>query len=150
MDAITSKIWLGNSADAANARKLKEAGVTAILNCAFDLAPRLHWPDFVCAHCGLVDGPGNDIYVYRAAVNQLKALLAGGHKVLVHCHKGESRSATIVMMYLEGQEPMGWDHWLEFLRSKRHIPPHNPHVAHKEAWNQLHGLCQADSVKGGS
>lgn len=100
MNQITDQIWIGNSADARNADALRAAGINAILNCAFDLRSHLGWPEFLVAHCGLIDGPGNSLAAYRAGMHQLENLVGLGHKVLAHCHEGRSRSAFIVLCHL--------------------------------------------------
>ena len=103
MQQISTKIFLGNSHDAIHSKDiLKELGVTAILNCAFDLHNNKlsHKDGFEIAQCGLVDGGGNNLYGMVSAITQLASLILKGHVVLVHCHEGRSRSAFVILCFL--------------------------------------------------
>jgi len=103
MDEITRGIWLGNSHDAIHSRKeLKENGITAILNCAWDLknTQLSHKDGFEIAQCGLRDSKDNNVFAIYSAVLQLANLVKNNHFVLVHCHEGRSRSAWVVAYYL--------------------------------------------------
>lgn len=105
MDRITTNIWLGNTHDAKHSiPELKAAGITAVMNCAKDLDNELSFRDFTLSHCGFVDGGGNTIQAAYAAVLQLASLVAEGHKVLIHCHEGKSRSATVLAYYIHAKQ----------------------------------------------
>jgi len=46
----------------------------------------------------LVDGPGNDPTVFKAAVTAVcNAAINGNKPILVHCHGGRSRSAAVLV-----------------------------------------------------
>jgi hypothetical protein len=144
MHKITNQIWIGNSQDACHSTPLKEAGIDAVLNCAFDLFGQRGWDHQLhFAHCGLADGPGNPLSSYYSAILQLCSLVKLGKKILVHCHKGESRSVAVVIGYLNSEDNLGWDHWRNFIRSIRTTPDHTPHQALKSElfdkvdWNTL-------------
>ncbi len=65
-------------------------------------------------HVGLIDGPGNKLAMYHAAVLALAALAARG-KTLVCCHDGgRSLSVAIMYLYLMGEGP-SWDEAVERL-----------------------------------
>lgn len=133
MNQITDNIWIGDSHDARNAEALRAAGITAILNVAHDLRDVLGWPEFHLAHCGLIDGPGNRLEHYVAAVNQLIAFIKDGHRVLIHCHAGHSRSVSVAIMYLDRESKFGWEHWRAYIRERRPtMLPHDPNPPHKE------------------
>ncbi len=103
MTKITSNIWIGNSHDALHEKEtLKREGITAILNCAWDLKNEMlsHTDGFVMAQCGLSDDGLNSVYAAQSAILQLANLVEKGHKVLVHCHMGRSRSVLVVIYYL--------------------------------------------------
>ena len=140
MTKITEMIWLGNSHDAEHA-DLNANGIGAILNVAHDLEGKRGWRDGVeYAQCGLVDGPGNTMASYHAAVLKLAALVRGGRRTLVHCHKGQSRSPAVVIMYLNLEQKLGWDHWrnvIAELRSEVNEGEEFPHEEHKRAFNKL-------------
>ena len=103
MTKITSNIWIGNSHDALHEKEvLKREGITAILNCAWDLKNEMlsHTDGFVMAQCGLSDDGLNSVYAAQSAILQLANLVEKEHKVLVHCHMGRSRSVLVVIYYL--------------------------------------------------
>lgn len=101
MTKLTDTIWLGNSHDGLHEKELlKREGITAILNCAWDLNTISFKEGFVVAHCGLSDDNLNSVYAIQSAILQLANLIKKGHKVLAHCHMGRSRSALLVVYYL--------------------------------------------------
>lgn len=55
---------------------------------------------------GLVDGEGNSKEVLKRAVNTLESLIKEHGKVMVFCHKGESRSPLVVLAYLHVKKSM--------------------------------------------
>ncbi len=101
MDQITEQIWLGGSDSAADIERLKRLGITHILNVAQDLPEQASWRDgFTHHHVGLRDA-SNHPSLYYAAEEVLSAIVDGGHKVVVHCHEGRSRSAFIVALWMQ-------------------------------------------------
>ena len=113
---ITDKIWIGDSQDA----RYPPSEVSAILNCAHDLQPVKGWNDKIhAAHCGLIDGPGNQLSSYYSAVMQLGTLVGFDKTVLVHCHAGQSRSVSVVIMYLNALDDKGWGYWCREVCGKR-------------------------------
>lgn len=48
----------------------------------------------------LVDGAGNDPARVTDAVAYIHSVVEDGERILVHCHAGKSRSASIVARYL--------------------------------------------------
>lgn len=97
MIKLTDKLSIGNSDDA-NTLESEEQEIEALLNVAQDLKTGAGWPWFKYAHIGLVDGPGNTIIAYTAAILALHSLLTQ-YKVMVYCHSG-SRSIVVSAMYL--------------------------------------------------
>jgi len=102
MDKIRNNIYIGNSHDAQHEKAaLKAAGITAILNVAWDLTNKTTTHnEFKMCKVGLVDGGGNNPTIAASAVMVLKGLLEDGHIALVHCHEGKSRSVAVVASLL--------------------------------------------------
>lgn len=48
-------------------------------------------------HFKLIDGPGNKVEEFKAAVEAVIEAHTAGHKVLVHCIGGRSRSAAVIV-----------------------------------------------------
>ena len=136
---ITDCLWIGNSTDAVKA-DLHGNGISALMNCAHDLEGERGWNDHVeYAQCGLVDGPGNTMMAYHAAVMKLAALVMGGRKPLVYDHEGHSQSVAIticVLHILNGRR--GWDYWRSFIVERGHeLPDDKPHPEHLTAFNRI-------------
>lgn len=43
----------------------------------------------------LIDGPGNELELLQSAIDHVAEEYKKGKKILVHCHGGRSRSATV-------------------------------------------------------
>lgn len=102
MDKIRDNLYIGNSHDALHCtEELKAEGITAIFNVARDLTnTTVTHKDFEMYHVGILDGGGNDPIICGCALMLLNGLLRQGHKVLIHCHEGKSRSVVIAAAHL--------------------------------------------------
>lgn len=93
--------------------------------------------------CGLIDGPGNPLAQYYAAILMLHGI-AENNKVLVHCWAGRSRSVFVTACYLVVKGDFAkMDDAVAFVMSKRHhaciLPPHRDIVT-DERLQQLKSL----------
>ncbi|XP_075960664.1 dual specificity protein phosphatase 26-like [Anarhichas minor] len=104
-DEVWPRLYVGDQHSAVNRADLSKHRVTHILNAAH--SKRGVQPDIyegmeityigVEAH----DSCGFDMSVnFQAAADFIHRALSRGGKVLVHCHVGVSRSATLVLAYL--------------------------------------------------
>jgi protein-tyrosine phosphatase len=89
----TTNLWIGCSQDARQVNP-DNSIFSAVVNVACDLENPL------CSkirryQAGLIDGPGNTAVQYEIAAQLVTSLLSSGHKVLLHCHEGRSRSAAV-------------------------------------------------------
>ena len=134
MDIIAPNLFLGDSADAQDVLKLKDLNIRAILNCAFDLNVNYPSNHFISIKVGMSDGPGNIPLLYYLAQDYLRILLSQNEKVLVHCHEGRSRGASIVAYYLAIHGRISLEEAISEIAKKRQI---NIHPAHVEAINKL-------------
>jgi protein-tyrosine phosphatase len=107
MNQILDNLWIGDSDSARNLDALKREGITAVLNCAFDLdvvhpyrENSLRFEEIEYYKCGVPDSSEASAHMLAAAVLILNDLLKRGHRVLVHCHAGRSRSVTVTAAYL--------------------------------------------------
>src|SRR5262249_47009757 len=102
MDWITDKIAIGNYLEAQDLDLLRKEAIQSGLGLTDALAKRdaaaLGLRQLVVVP--LVDGPGNDIRLFRRAVDALAWLAEEAAPVLVHCHAGKSRSVVTVAGYL--------------------------------------------------
>lgn len=132
MMKFADNLWVGNSRDE------QTADVDAVLNVAKDLAPTRGWPKVDYMHVGLVDGPGNPLSAYCAAVLALATLMRTGKRVLVNCHEGRSRSVSVAIMYLAlVANCRSWDDQVAVLRERIDSELPVPHPAHREAFDSI-------------
>jgi protein-tyrosine phosphatase len=98
MIPILDDLYLGNRDSARDLRRLKEAGITHIVNCACEL-PNYHEGEFVYLPLMLFD-PDPEYHRQIASVCAFIDHARADGKVLVHCFASISRSPTVVLTYL--------------------------------------------------
>ena len=84
----------------------------------------------------MIDGPGNSLAAYFAAVLTLHTLVKRHGRVAVCCHSG-SRSLAVCLMYLHTVSERGWDNWLAMLSEKIDEDLPGINVEHKNAFNKI-------------
>lgn len=147
MIKLDDKIWIGNSGDEEFA-KLEEAGIGAILNVAQDLQCSRGWNTGIeYTQVGLIDGPGNSLCAYQAAILALTALVKN-KKVLVCCHTG-ARSLAVVLMYLNVENSRGWNGNLLFLKERIEDELPEPHPAHWAAFDKMNWISLRRCMRAG-
>lgn len=143
MTKITDTIWLGNSEDADHA-DLRPDKIGAILNVAHDLQCSRGWSDGIeYAQCGLVDGPGNTMAAYHAAMLKLAALVTGGRRTLVVDHVAGGRAIAVIIMGLHAMRRMGWVHWAKVIAeavAKRTLRDHQDKCYGEQFCQTCHDL----------
>lgn len=129
MVEIIENLFIGNSGDGYDRSK------AYLLNVAQDLPGVRGWPTCTYEQVALVDGPGNPLTSYIAAVMLLFNHVKLG-TVMVYCHEG-SRSLTVVLMYLHIVTGLGWDGCLQMVRERVEEELPVPHEAHREAFAKI-------------
>ncbi len=151
MITIDDKVLVGDSDDG---HLEDDRDISAILNVAHDLGGKLCWPDVEYAQVGLIDGPGNEVVAYTAALLTLVTLTRRHDLVLVYDHSG-SRALAIGIMYLslvggkvaervDFMRRRGWEEIIGEIiaRSSESLP--RLHKAHVEAFNKVpFGILEA-------
>jgi hypothetical protein len=98
MIQILEGLYLGNREAARDLRRLREAGITHVVNCADEL-PNYHDDHLVYLALRLRDpDPNLGRHLARACAFIDQARKDG--RVLVHCYAAVSRSPTVVLGYL--------------------------------------------------
>jgi protein-tyrosine phosphatase len=102
LDWITDEVAIGNYLEAQDAALLTQHAFRSVVSLDGTLSDT-HAAEFGLAEVAsyrLIDGPGNDLRVFRLAVDDLRRLARLHPSVLVQCHAGRSRSAVVVAGYL--------------------------------------------------
>jgi protein-tyrosine phosphatase len=114
MTRIRPNIYLGHEYDA-HMDSINSHRITAVLNVADDLNDPLY-PVFkvVTVKIGLSDDSNNTSDMIDLSVSVLRNLIDQGHRVLIHCRAGMSRSPHILALYLSEIESRDYeDIWKE-------------------------------------
>ncbi|GAB5514651.1 protein-tyrosine phosphatase family protein [Rhodopirellula baltica] len=90
-----SLLWLGHAFDVRGPRPLFDAGITAVVDVAFEEPPAQLPRQLLYLRFPLNDGGGNDSATLRLAVQSLVDLLHTDTRTIVACSAGMSRSPTI-------------------------------------------------------
>jgi protein-tyrosine phosphatase len=123
LDWITDKVAIGNSLDARDAGLLEQHAFRSVLSLDGTLG-RSQAAEFGLAEVAsyrLIDEAGNDLRVVERAVDDLRRLAESLPPVLVQCHAGRSRSATVVAAYLMRARHMPPDKAVAFVAARRAI-----------------------------
>jgi len=118
---IAPNLYLGDVYAAHNTKELKKRNITHIVTCTVGVVPP--FPDsFQYKHLKILDCAAENIHEHFEETSAfIGDAIAGGGKVLVHCIRGVSRSATIVCAYLMTAFKMSHIEAVEKVRSKRPI-----------------------------
>ena len=127
---ILSFLYIGGKNDAKDRNLLKELNIKYILNCTptRNLDPEAGVPNFyekeklfVYKRVPIFDNRGEDITSHFDST--FKFIEEGKHygSILVHCHKGISRSASFVIAYLMRKNQFTFEEALAHVQSCRSI-----------------------------
>eukprot|EP01062_Namystynia_karyoxenos_P063074 TRINITY_DN55898_c0_g1_i1.p2 TRINITY_DN55898_c0_g1~~TRINITY_DN55898_c0_g1_i1.p2 ORF type:complete len:248 (+),score=76.45 TRINITY_DN55898_c0_g1_i1:91-834(+) len=107
--AVTPWLYLG-PAEAAEPGALRRLAITHVLSAAEGAAPPDPQGGVSRLHIALADSTEEPIAaVFQRAWDFIERGRASGGKVLVHCSRGISRSATLVISYLMRHQGLGLD-----------------------------------------
>ena len=141
---LTDYLFLGSAVASECREKLKECGVTAVLNVANDI--ECHFPDdFEYLHLQVEDGGLDDAIIpaFDKAIDFAKQTKAKRGKVLVHCFMGINRSAVCACAILVKLEGMSLAEAYEHVTQCR--PQVSPFQGNKEKiamWeHRVTGIC---------
>ena len=100
MREVTAGLYLGNSQDARDLRRLYEQQIAAVIDLALDEPPAVLGRDIVYCRYPLVDGGGNPAWLLRAAIETTIYFMRNSVTALVACSGGMNRSPSIVAAVL--------------------------------------------------
>jgi len=142
MDEIYEDLWIGNIEDARQ-EALGEFGVNKVITvCQDSVEPNV---GCVYTHYNMSDGPDNkyggdySFDIYREATDELFRAIQEGETVLIHCHRGQSRSVSVAMGAITRLNSVSASEALNTIEQNR--PQANPDellVEHAEEYAELH------------
>ncbi|CAF0845718.1 unnamed protein product [Rotaria sordida] len=133
-DKIDDHIWLGDIDSSKNHEALDALNITHILT-VLDFDPKCSQEDRrIRKHVHAYDMHTVDLIgEFESCYQFIDEAVRNNQNVLIHCHAGMSRSATIACAYLMKKYNLSYDMALEQLRTKRPCVYPNPGFA-----KQLH------------
>ena len=94
-------LYVSSDIIARDFKKLKESGVTHVINCAANVCRNYYPEDFEYLHFFLKDSKNESIEcVFYRCIEFINNAKKNGGKVLVHCMQGVSRSVTVCLAYI--------------------------------------------------
>jgi len=117
---IIPNLYLGDVYAAHNAKELKRRNITHIVTCTVGVVPP--FPEsFKYMHLKILDCAAEAIHEHFEETTQFISDALKDGKVLIHCIRGVSRSATIVAAYLMIALHMSAEEAVQKIREKRPI-----------------------------
>lgn len=130
---IIDRLYLGTEYNASHRKELEKLGVKLILNVTEEVE-NFFPGNFRYFNISLKDVPSADLKAhFSAAIGVMKAAMKNNETVFVHCQRGVSRSASIVIAYLMATTGMTYPEALKFAKSKRSIVKPNKGFAEQLA-----------------
>ncbi|KDQ08629.1 hypothetical protein BOTBODRAFT_118339 [Botryobasidium botryosum FD-172 SS1] len=119
MDQVIPNLWVGDFTAALNTELLDTHGIKYVLSAigGFEVDKK-----FIHHECDLLDTEYSDLFVFLPrAVLFIEDALKRGEGVLVHCHAGMSRSASIAAAYLMKSQDMNLAAAVDLMQKARPI-----------------------------
>ena len=136
MTELSENLFIGSYADACNEQFLRERRITHIMGCGPEFQPP-PIPEFQndptrWYQVRLVDSTRTPSTLTQLLLgaSKLRDWLDAGHRVLVHCLRGDVRSTTVIMNYYILFRRYSFDQALRAVRSRRHIASPCPTCVH--------------------
>jgi len=118
---VYPNVFVGDVYAAHNTNALKKQRITHVVNVACGVAPA-YPQDFTYLHIPLLDCASENIQTHFHKTSEfIHNALAGGGRVLIHCLKGVSRSATIAAAFVIKSQTTTPDDAVEILRKHRSV-----------------------------
>lgn len=124
MDKVYDNLWIGSISDA-QTEPLDEYNINAVVTVCQDSVEDNIGCDYY--YYNMSDGPDNkyggdhSYNMYKNATDKLYHLLVDGSCVLIHCHKGRSRSVSVAIGALCRIENINPDSALDLIKENREI-----------------------------
>eukprot|EP00993_Chasmostoma_nieuportense_P004341 NODE_5015_length_710_cov_8.768439_g4852_i0.p1 GENE.NODE_5015_length_710_cov_8.768439_g4852_i0~~NODE_5015_length_710_cov_8.768439_g4852_i0.p1 ORF type:complete len:208 (-),score=61.73 NODE_5015_length_710_cov_8.768439_g4852_i0:86-646(-) len=116
-------LYLGNARDAVNYDTLKSKNIKWILNISKEVdCPEAERLGYTYMQIDVEDN--SDVPIgdhFHSATEFIENARKHQERILVHCRRGISRSATIVIAYVMQYTNMSFDEAFDYVKAKRHI-----------------------------
>ncbi|RWW55785.1 hypothetical protein BHE74_00037532 [Ensete ventricosum] len=118
---VDDHVYLGGDSVARDRAALRRHGITHVLNCAGAACPERFRGELAYRTLWLRDSPAEDLapVLYDAFDFLERARAAPRGRALVHCRRGASRSAALVVAYLMWRRAIPFDDALRAVRAVR-------------------------------
>lgn len=121
-DRVDANVLIGGYIPASDPDFIRREGITRIIKMTGDDSGYQYHYGVTYFVFPALDDPGYDIRGDAvAAVQAIVGGLEDDEQILVHCHAGVSRSATVVLLYLMAVRGLGLDEALTHLRRVRPV-----------------------------
>jgi protein-tyrosine phosphatase len=123
VDWITDEVAIGAYLEAQDAARLKQHAFRSVVSLDGTLTAQ-QAVDFGLSEVAsyrLIDGAGNDLRLFRWAIQDLRRLAQERAPVLVQCHAGRSRSVVVVAGYLMQARGLDPENALAAVAARREI-----------------------------
>jgi hypothetical protein len=108
-------LWLGHRGDVSDPQGIVATGILAVVDLALNEPPALFPRDLIYCRFPLIDGPGNPLWLIRAAVETVACLLRSGMPTLVYCSAGLSRSPCVAGAAIAVERRLSLDQGLKLV-----------------------------------
>ncbi|KAJ6232451.1 dual specificity protein phosphatase 19 [Anaeramoeba flamelloides] len=138
IDPVDHGLFLGNAKGSCDKELLKKHNITHIINVCYE--PNRFPKDFVYYQHKLYDS--NAVFILSEFPKFIsfigEALKKKGNNVFVHCEKGVSRSATVVLAYIMYKYQINCDQAYQFVQENRpEIQPNKGFIQQLRLWGRL-------------
>lgn len=144
---VTDKLYISDLGSAFNYDELKKIGITHIINVVPGIS-NVYQDNFTYLYIPVRDVNFENIQQYFEETNNfITTAIKDGGKVLVHCKRGASRSATLVAAYIifKGKGRINNVQAIEYLQKKRDII--NPNDGFMEQLNIYYNKIKEENLE---
>lgn len=122
MDKVHNNIWISNKASV-HEESLSDYGINYVITVCQDSTE----DNVGCGYkqYNMSDGPNNkyggkhDYETFRKAADKLYDKVSSNNTVLIHCHRGQSRSVSVAVAVVGVIEDLTTDNSLQYIKNSR-------------------------------
>lgn len=131
MDQITDNIWI-SSIQSVRQESMSDKGISTVITvCQDDVRDNIgcdyHYFNMADGEIDFYGG-SCDYTIFKDAADQLYRLITNNETVLIHCHKGQSRSPSVAIAAIGKAECISYDSAKKLVQDKRPMIEPNEHL----------------------